>query len=314
MMSRLCRFGLLVVCIAGWGAPASVEAQVFPWAYDTMYPQNMGYTSYYTGSSSYSGTPYVTGYAPGAGCGCQQSYYSYGYGSSACGCSPCAGSCGYGCASGNCSTGNCAGGNCATGNCSTTVNSSASGAMTPTPDPLNSSRNIENRLDVIEKTLNIAPPKNRTYEDNFGPGRNRNGVETTIPNRARGTSNEDDFKSPIQGRQRETDDNEPFRENPPANSSRDAFKANTGSTLDAPGTSDTVIPAKKPAPGPAIDDADDKKNQTLRLDTQVTSRAVSPRERQPISVGFAKSAVASTKTTPKLQLEVKSNSVNVARN
>lgn len=313
MMSRLCRFGLIVACLTGIGAPAAVEAQVSPWAYDTMYPQSMGYTSYYTGTSSYAGAPYVTGYAPGSGCGCQQSYYSYGYGSSACGCSPCGGACGFGCASGNCATGNCSTGNCSTGNCSTTVNSSASG-MTPTPDPLNSSRAIENRLDVIEKALNIAPPKNRTYEDSFGSGRNRNGTETTIPNRARGTTNDDDFKSPIQGRQNEADDNEPFRANPPENTSRDTFKANTGSTLNAPGTSDTVIPAKKPAPGPAIDDADDKKNQTLRLDTQITSRAVSPRERQAISVGFAKPAVAASKVVPKLQIEVKSNSLNVARN
>lgn len=186
--------------------------------------------------------------------------------------------------------------------------------MTPTPDPLNSSRAIENRLDVIEKQLNITPPRNRTYQDSFGSGRNRNGTETTIPNRARGTSNDDDFKSPIQGPRNEADDNEPFRANPPANSSRDAFKANTGATLDAPGTSDTVIPAKKPAPGPAIDDTEDKKNQTLRLDTQITSRAVSPRERQVISVGFAKSAVATSKAPPKLQIEVKSNSLNVARN
>jgi len=312
-MSRLCRFGLLVVCIAGWVAPTSVEAQVFPWAYDTMYP-SQGYTSYYTGSS-YSGAPYVTGYAPGAGCGCQQSYYGYSYGGGY-GCSSCGGSCGVGCASGNCgigcASGNCASGNCASGNCSTTVNSSASG-MTPTPDPLNSARSIENRLDAIEKTLKIAPPKNRTYEDNFGPSPGRTGTGTTIPNRPRNNSNDDAFQSPIPGRQNGTNDNEPFQENPPANS-RDAFKANTGSTLNAPGNSDTVIPGKKPAPGPAIDDADDKKNQTLRLDTQITSRAVSPRERQSISVGFAKAAVASSKkASPTLQLDAKSDSVNVAR-
>ena len=55
---------------------------------------------------------------------------------------------------------------------------------------------------------------------------------------------------------------------------------------------DLVIPAKKPAAtGTAIEGS----NRPLTLDSRITSRAVSPRERQVIAVGFQKSVIASTK-------------------
>lgn len=178
--------------------------------------------------------------------------------------------------------------------------------MQPVPDPAGStSGSIESRLKYIEEKLNITPPKNRTYD-----GFDRTN-ETTVPIRRRNNTNNnnaDEFQAPTPGRTREPD-NEPFQENPPSGStSRDTFKANKDGNLGAPGPApsppeETAIPTKKPAQG-GVDDNQkgEKKDQTLKLDTRVTSRAVSPRERQSISVGFAKSVVA------------KSKPVNVAKN
>ena len=326
-MSRLCRLGLLVVSVAVVGMPAPSEAGAIPLLVNSMfgqvgiYPFSPGYSPYYGGYSNYYGGPYSGGYAgaggyTGAGCRSCQPSYSY----PPCGCSPCVGNCGTGCASGN----------CATGACATTTNSAPSGTLAPVPDPTNSARSIESRLEVIEKALHITPPpaKTRTYEDNedkFNSVRGREN-EAPIPSRPRGGSTGDAFDLPIQGGAGGTDDGGLFKENP---RSRDG--AGTTESLKPPlpgddGKNETVIPAKKPAPALPIDDkgtpTDNKgttteeqpKSQALRLENRITSRAVSPRERQAISVGFAKpAAVASKKTAPKSRVVAPPQPINVAR-
>ena len=317
-MSRLCRLGLLVVSVAVVGMPAPSEAGAVPLLVNAMfgqvgiYPFTPGYSPYYAGYSSHYGGPYSGGYA-GAGCRSCQPSYSH----PSCGCSPCVGNCGTGCASGN----------CATGACATTTNLSPSGTLAPVPDSANSTRSIESRLEVIEKALHITPPpaKTRTYEDKFDsvPGRAN---ESTVPVRPRGGSTGDAFDLPIQGGTGGTDDGGLFKENP---RSRDG--GGTTESLKPPlpgddGKNETVIPAKKPAPALPIDDkgtsTDNKgttteeqpKSQALRLENRVTSRAVSPRERQAISVGFAQpAAVASKKTAPKSRVDAQPQPINVAR-
>ena len=73
-------------------------------------------------------------------------------------------------------------------------------------------------------------------------------------------------------------------------------KTNTeGTDAPKPADPDLVIPEKKPAPtGAAVEETNGP--QTLRLDSRITSKAVSPRERQAIVVGFQKPVVARTKT------------------
>jgi hypothetical protein len=334
-MSRLFRLSLVLASTASLGLSSPVQAGVIPWAYDALFgpvgsmQARAGYAPYYTGYSGNYGGGYVTGYAP----------YSVGYGyvSSGCGCSPCGGSCGSSCASGNCASGNCASGNCSSGNCasgasSRTTNAPPAGGLGPIPDPANNARSIESRLEVIEKALNIPVPRNspmpKTYgDDGFNP-RMGNGTDTdpnagggsTIPSRpARVTDpNDPSFEAPTQPRRGTFGSGaEPFPTNPaPGNSSgaerQESFKAKTdGIDLKIP---DAIIPEKKPAPGGAA--IEDPKPQTLRLDTRVTSRAVSPRERQSISVGFAKSVVAASPKQPAkrpLQSDATPNGMNLAR-
>jgi hypothetical protein len=332
-MSRLCRWGqlvrfsLLVLGITGVGTSPTAEAGVIPWVYDSMFgpvgsiqarsvsytPYSAGYSGYYDYSTYYGG-PYAAGYVAGAGCSsCQP----------ACGCAPCYGGCASGnCATGNCASGNCASGNCGTGNCATTTNLAPGGTISPTPDPANSSRSVETRLEAIERELKINPPRSRTYEpDRFNtvPSRGRE----TIPNRPRGGTT-DEFETPIPGGTGTgagtggTDDGEMFRENP---------RRGSGSTeslrIPIPGdTPETVIPSKAPAPA-SVDEKGSKvdepaprpedKTTLLPLDTRVTSRAVSPRERQAITVGFAKPVVANRKAAPKMQVDAHPQVTNVAR-
>ena len=327
-MSRLYRLGLVALSLAVVGIPAPTEAGVIPWMYDSLFgpvgsmqasagytPYTAGYTPYSAGYSSYY-TPYSVGYAP-SGCNSCQSY-SY----APCGCTPCATGCGTGCTSGNCATGN-----CSTGAGSTTANSAPSGTLNPVPDPANSARSIENRLQVIEKSLNIAPPnKPRTYDDSFNSVPGRGGNESTVPVRPRGNSTGETFELPPNRGAGGTDDGEMFRENP---SGRGGAGSTESLRIPLPGDdvkAETAIPAKAPAPALPIDDkgtsTDGKgttpkeapKPQSLRLENRITSRAVSPRERQTISMGFAKPAtVATKKPASKLQMDAPPHTVNVAQ-
>lgn len=312
-MSRLCHWGLLAVCLAGFGMPASAEAGCCGSSWGSSYsgytPYYAGYTPYYAGYSgyggytSYYGAPYASGYYPGVGC-CQPSC-----GCAPCSCAPCGGNCGVGCASGNCSIG-----------CSTTTNSS--GAMVPTPDPNNAttSTTVESRLQEIERILNIKPRvNNKTYEDRFN-SRGGQGSGTAIPSRTQGGASDDPNDFPLPRRNNtNTNDQEPFqergRENDGSASSQGTFRPNLGAPE---GNNETVIPSKKPAPSSGVEDKskskEEKGNQSLRLDTQVTSRAVSPRERQTIG-GAAKPVVAAKKANNKTSLKVDAHplSVDVAR-
>mgnify|MGYP003337095851 FL=1 len=295
-MSPLCRLSLFVMCIAGVGMPGSANAQMFPWAYGA------GYTPYYTSYSGYYGTPYSTSYAPGIGCSSCQSYVAD------CGCSPCAGGCSSGCASGNCSS----------GNCSTTTNLAPGGTLTPRPDPYNGSRSVEQRLEAIERELRIVPPRNnreRTYNsdpDGFSPSTRPRGtgIDTTVPSRRPA----DTFESPVPGTTPPTD-NTPFEENQPAerrNSLRPPLgdAESTGAHTDA----GAPIPSKEPAQDkkkPAAGEPKDN-DQTLRLDSRITSRAVSPRERLASSTAIEKPAVA-VKKPAKLQVDAQPRDVKMAR-
>lgn len=74
---------------------------------------------------------------------------------------------------------------------------------------------------------------------------------------------------------------------------------------------DLVIPAKKPAAtGTAIEGS----NRPLTLDSRITSKAVSPRERQVIAVGFQKSVVASTKPVAPAKAPALSKTAAPAKN
>jgi hypothetical protein len=171
-------------------------------------------------------------------------------------------------------------------------------------------------LQVIERALNITPParNNRTYApDNFNsttPNRNRN--DTTNPNRD--SSDPDNFQAPTRPRGNGTgtgtgDDGEMFRENTGTGSIERNFKAPIES-IAIPGEAQT-IQTKKPAPGDPIDDKDNqgtekKKDQTLRLDSRIVSRAVSPRER----LG-GRSATESKSSS--VHMDAHPRTVNVAR-
>lgn len=122
-----------------------------------------------------------------------------------------------------------------------------------------------------------------------------------------GSFSRPNIKNPARGTTTDPD-NDPF----PANSAprgktdgtstgpRETFKANTekakteGTDAPKPADPDLVIPEKKPAPtGAAVEENNGP--QTLRLDSRITSKAVTPRERQTIVVGFQKPVVARTK-------------------
>ena len=289
-------------------------------------------TPYYTGYSGYVGTNYQPaaysyGYATNGCSSCQQSSY-YSQAQSGCGCSPCGSSCGYGCSSGGCASGGCASGNC-------TVNSAPNGSLSPVADPSNYSRGIETRLEAIEKHLNIVPPREntgtqpRTYDaDRFGPSRRPRSTDglddgTAVPPREGngqgtrrsgtgnviddGTFSKPDVRNPSHGKTTDPND-EFFKGNPAPRSNtdgtstgpRETFKVNTEKAntelkeAPMPADPDLVIPKKEPVPtGPAIEEKNGP--QTLRLDSRITSKAVSPRERQTIVVGFQKPVVARTK-------------------
>ena len=322
-MSRLCQLSLSVLCAAVLGMSANAEAQMYSWPFEPVSVRT-GYTPYYTGYagygySGYYGAPYSVSYSGGSGCRSCQTSAMY---SDGCGCSPCGGSYGGGCATGNCSTGNCA----------TTTNLAPAGGLTPRPDPAASSRTIEQRLERIERELKIPPQRSnatdRTYSpDSFNPvpgrGTRETESDTTVPSRGEGG---DEFKSPI-NRNSNEDPNEPFRENPPATRRNSLKPPTTDGDSGATGTGQTsgdsgitipakeaVIPSqhKKPAPGAPIES---DKSQTLRLDSRVTSRAVSPRERLALPVGTVNISVAAAKRpAATLQVDAEPNAVNVARN
>ncbi len=307
-MSRLCHLGLFVVCLTGAATPTLTEAgccgsggstygaSYAPYTtgytpYYTSYaPYSAGYSSYYTGYYS----PYSSGYAAGIGCSSCQSCNN---------CSPCSGgNCGTGCASGNCGTG-----------CSTTANSVPGGGLQPVADPANgTARNIESRLEVIERELRITPPRARTYApDNFNsaPNRNRNNdAGSPTRNREDGTN----FEAPAPGKTRDENDTEMFRERSSNGSTERSFKPTT-EKIAIPGNDDstgTVIQSKKPAPGPSIDD---KNDTTLRLDSQITSRAVAPRGRQFMVSGTTQVGPVVAKAKPQLQVDAQPRTINLAR-
>ena len=350
-MLRLAKCAFVLACAIGTSCPSSSEAGVIPWAYDAVFGpvgslRGSNYTPYYAGYSGYTGASYLPaaysyGYATNGCSSCQQSsYYASAYGS--CGCSPCGS---------NCSSGGCASGNCASGNC--TANSVPTDGLSPVADPNNHSRGtnssgIESRLEAIEKHLNILPPRDRTRtydpDDKFTP-RTRTqpndglGSGNSIPareghgagvRRAPGTVVDDEgysrpsVRNPARGTIGESAGDGVFEANPPARSGTDgassgAFESRKVNT-EQPDTdkkdaadADLVIPAKKPAAtGAAIEGTN--RPQTLPLDSRITSRAVSPRERQVIAVGFQKSVVASTKPVVPVKAPVLSKTPAPAKN
>jgi len=208
-------------------------------------------------------------------------------------------------------------GKLSSGNCAMTTNSVPAGGLAPRPDPANGSRSVEQRLDTIERELNIVPNRNshkdKTYAPNDGfnsvPARGSGGfgTETTIPSKRPGSTRDDEFQAPTPGRT-DDDSNEPFKENP--TTKQGSFKPPTNEA----GDNGITIPGeiKKPAPGEPIDK---DKGQSLRLDSRVTSRAVAPRERLAIRDGATKPAVASAKKPvgSKLQVDAHPRTVNLAR-
>lgn len=309
------------------------------------------YTPYYAGYSGYTGASYQPaaysyGYATNGCSSCQQSsYYASTY--NGCGCSPCGSACSSGgCASGNCASGNCTANSIPTDGLTPVADPNNYGRGT-------SSNGIESRLEAIEKQLNIVPPRERTRtydpDDKFTPRtRTRTNEDTgsgsSIPareghgtgvRRTPGTVVDDEgysrpsVRNPARGTASESADDGPFEVNPPARSGADgassgAFesrKVNTEKTdtekseadkKDA-ADADLVIPAKRPAAtGSAIEGTN--RPQTLPLDSRVTSRAVSPRERQVIAVGFQKSVVASTKPVAPAKAPALSKTAAPAKN
>lgn len=353
-MLRLAKFGFLLACVLGTSCPSPSEAGVIPWAYDAIFGpvgslHRSYYQPYYAGYSGYTGASYqpaayTTGYATNGCSSCQQSsYYASAY--NGCGCSPCGSACSSGgCASGNCASGNCTANSIPTDRLTPVADPNNYGRGT-------SSNGIESRLEAIEKQLNIVPPRERTRtydpDDKFTPRtRTRTnedmGNGSSIParegvgaRRTPGTAVDEEgysrpsVRSPARGTAGESADDGVFEANPPARSGADgassgAFesrKVNTEKTdtekseadkKDA-ADADLVIPAKKPAAtGAAIEGTN--RPQTLPLDSRVTSRAVSPRERQVIAVGFQKSVVASTKPVAPAKAPVLSKTAAPAKN
>jgi len=333
-MSRLTRIAMLLACAVGIGFPASSDAGVIPWAYDASFGpvgsmRRPYYSPYYTGNvgsvgANYLPAAYSYGYATNGCSSCQQSSY-YTQAQSGCGCSPCGSSCGYGCSSGGCASGNCTVNSAPAGSLSPIADPSnySSGIESRLEA-------IEKHLKIVPPREHTGT-RPRTYdEDRFGPSKTRtranDGLDdgSAVParegvgtgTRRSGTGNviEDEsfsrpsIRNPARGTTTDPD-NEPF----PANSAprsntdgtstgpRETFKVNTekahAEATDGPKSTDAdlVIPEKKPAPtGAAVEETNGP--QTLRLDSRITSKAVSPRERQAIAVGFQKPVVARTKT------------------
>lgn len=178
------------------------------------------------------------------------------------------------------------------------------------PDPNSSARNFESRLEVIERHLNLrSPTRPRTYDDPFksrNPGTGSGGAVDRVQ------PEDPNFGAPRRGGTGVDDPNAPFEENTkkpvlPA-PVPGIGKEGTGSGA---GASESVIQTKKPAAGTVDENSNKKNDQGLRLDTRITSRAVSPRERQTITIGGANAAVATAKkpTAPKAD----ARTVNVAK-
>lgn len=335
-MSRLARFAWLLACAVGVGFPSSSGAGVIPWTYDAVFGpvgsmHRSYYAPYYTSNSGYAGTGYLPaaysyGYATNGCSSCQQSSY-YSQAQSGCGCSPCGSSCGSGCSGTGCASGNCSANSAPAGGLSPIAdpsNQSTRGIETRLEA-------IEKHLNIVPPRDHTGP-RPRTYDDDrFSPSKTRmptndgfddgstvparNGTGTGTRRGGTGTVIEDEnfsrpnIRNPARGTTTNPD-NDPF----PANSAprgntdgtstgpRETFKANTekanseGTDASKPVDADLVIPEKKPAPtGAAVEETNGP--QTLRLDSRITSKAVSPRERQSIAVGFQQPAVARTKAS-----------------
>ena len=189
---------------------------------------------------------------------------------------------------------------------------------------------IEKQLNIVPPRENPTT-RPRTYDDDrFGPSRTRTRTNdgfdegSSVPardgtgtgTRRSGTGSvidDQNFSRPSirnGGSGSSTDtDRELFRENTtprkaPEGTSADPFdaqkvnteKVNTeeGGSAKAAGDADVVIPPRKPAPtGSAVEDSNGP--QTLRLDSRITSKAVSPRQRQTILVEFQKPVVSQSK-------------------
>ncbi|MEK6259510.1 MAG: hypothetical protein AABP62_12910 [Planctomycetota bacterium] len=292
-------------------------------------PYYTGYRPYFMGYSGYVGANYQPaaysyGYATNGCCSGQQSSY-YSQAQSGCGCSPCGSSCGYGCSGGGCASGNCTVNSAPNGSLSPVADPSnySSGIESRLEA-------IEKHLKIVPPREHTRTPPSTYDADRFGPSRGRtrgpdelddatsipprSGTGTGIRRREPGSGPDDgtfskpDVRNPAQEKTNDPDDGF-FRGNPAPPSSKDGAssgsfgtqkvnteKANTeGANVPKPGDADLVIPEKKPAPtGTAVEE--NKGPQTLRLDSRITSRAVSPRERQTIVVGFAKPVTARAMT------------------
>lgn len=185
--------------------------------------------------------------------------------------------------------------------------------MTPVPDPNGGARNVESRLEAIERHLNLrSPTRPRTYDDPF---KSRNPGSGTGTGGAVDRVQPDDtnFGAPKRGGTGVDDPNAPFEENTkkPVLPAPVPGSGNEGTSVGGAGASESVIQTKKPAAGTVDENSNKKSDQGLRLDTRITSRAVSPRERQTITISGANAAVATAKkpTTPKAD----ARTVNVAK-
>ncbi len=333
-MLRLTRIAMLLACAVGVGWPASSEAGVIPWAYDAIFGpvgsmQQSYYAPYYSGNvgsvgANYLPAAYSYGYATNGCSSCQQSSY-YPATLNGCGCSPCGSSCVSGCAGGGCASGNCAVNSAPTGSLAPIADPSnhASGIESRLEA-------IEKQLNIVPPREHTGTGP-RTYDADRFKGRTRSndgfegnavppreGTGTGTRRSGSGSSPEDGSFSRPKIRNPDDPDTEPFAPNSAPRSGtegasglRDTFKTNTEkANTDAEkteaekGTSegtdaskstdpDLVIPAKKPAPTGPVEEPPSP--QTLRLDSRMTSRAVSPRERLTIVVGFQKPVVAQTK-------------------
>ncbi len=295
-------------------------------------PYYTGYSGY-SGYSGYVGTNYQPaaysyGYSTNGCSSCQQSSY-YSQAQSGCGCSPCGSvygsSCGSGCSGGGCASGNCTVNSAPAGSLSPIADPSNSSRGIETRLEA-----IERQLNIVPPREH-AGPRPRTYDDDrFAPSKGRTRTNDTFDDgsavparggvgaggRRSGAGNvldDTDFSKPAvrhPAHGTSTDpENDPFDKNSAPRSKtdgtstgpRETFKANTekinseGTDGPKPADPDLEIPPKKPAPtGAAVEESNGP--QTLRLDSRITSKAVSPRERQTIATGFQKPVIARTKT------------------
>ncbi len=312
------------------------------------------YQPYYAGYSGYTGASYLpasytSGYATNGCSSCQQSsYYASTYGN--CGCSPC----GSLCSSGTCSGGNCASGNCTANSIPTDglapVADPNNYSRGTTSHGIESRLEaIEKHLNIVPPR-----DRTRTYDDDRftprTPTRTNDGLGTgsSVPARRRpaaGTGiDEEGYSVPnvrtpagggtSGGAGASGGANDGLFEANPARTgtdgaaagARESFKVNTekADTEKAkPETNeqgkndaadaDLVIPARRPAATGTVNEGSNRP-MTLPLDSRITSRAVSPRERQVIAVGFQKSVVASTKPVAPAKAPALSKTAAPAKN